>query len=119
MIEANDVVRPAPPDQCSRDLSRNVRDFLHREVFPKIGIDPTLLPKACQLNPLLDPYREQEKNKVEVQKGEWRCLYCSKVDIRRHRIIACIFFVVQSLSPTANLCRRLQYFDSMTDPNYC
>jgi hypothetical protein len=66
-------------ETCSRSLSRRVRSFIAKEIFSELSIDPRQLPKTCQLNPLLDPYIEQEKNKIEIQKGEWKCQYCNKV----------------------------------------
>lgn len=68
------------PESCSRELTRRVRSFLNSDVFPLIPVEASQLPKTCQLNPLLDSYLEQEKNKIQVhQKLEWKCLYCNKV----------------------------------------
>lgn len=73
------------PEYCSRELSRSVRTFLEREVFPRLPIEPSLLPNSCQINPLFDLYRDQEANKMKVHHpDEWKCSYCSKVkDILR------------------------------------
>lgn len=68
------------PEHCSRELSRSVRSFLEKEIFPRLPIEATQLPNACQLNPLIDLYRDQENNKLLVHHpDEWKCSYCSKV----------------------------------------
>ena len=68
------------PEHCSRELSRSVRAFLEREIFPRLPIEPSLLSNSCQINPLFDLYRDQEANKVKVHHpDEWKCSYCSKV----------------------------------------
>ena len=64
---------------CSRDLSRRVRSIIKKQIFPFLTIDPKLLPTVCQLNPINDAFLDQEDNKTEVQKGEWKCSYCNKV----------------------------------------
>jgi hypothetical protein len=64
---------------CSRDLSRRVRSIIKKQIFPFLTINPKLLPTACQLNPINDAFLDQEDNKTEVQKGEWKCSYCNKV----------------------------------------
>jgi uncharacterized Zn-finger protein len=66
------------PESCSRDLSRQVRFFLNKEVFPLLPVEPMELPKSCQLHPSLDPYLHHEKNKELIQKNEWKCSYCNK-----------------------------------------
>ena len=63
---------------CSRELSRRVRSFLHKSVYPKLAGSAADLPWSCQLNPALDVYREQELNKKEVSRGDWKCLFCGK-----------------------------------------
>ena len=67
------------PGGCSRAASRKVREFLDRDVFPKLlPMKAADLPQTCQLNPSLDLYREQELNKKEQGRGDWRCLFCGK-----------------------------------------
>ena len=64
---------------CSRDLSRRVRSIIKKQIYPFLTEDPNLLPTACQLNPTNDAFLNQENNKTEVQKGDWKCSYCNKV----------------------------------------
>jgi len=63
---------------CSRDNSRRVRTFLNKNVYPKLPFSALDLPSTCQLHPSLDAFREQELNKKEVTRGDWKCLYCTK-----------------------------------------
>ena len=68
-----------PQQLCSREQSRSVRSFIRKEIFAKLAIEPRQLPVSCQINPVFDPFLDQESNKEEIQKGEWRCKYCKKV----------------------------------------
>jgi len=36
------------------------------------------LPESCQLNPKFDLYAEQESNKREEYRGDWKCVFCRK-----------------------------------------
>jgi hypothetical protein len=64
--------------QCSRPLSRKVRNFVEAEIFSKLTIKPNELPNNCQLNPKYDLYLDQERHKVEYSRSEWTCSYCRK-----------------------------------------
>ena len=64
---------------CSRDLSRRVRLLIKKQIFPHLTVAPNLLPATCQLNPINDAFLDQEDNKTEIQKGDWKCSYCNKV----------------------------------------
>lgn len=76
---------------CSRSQSRLVRDYLEKEIWPLLqtGRDKgkkevsELLPADCPLNPALDLYEYQEKQKTKLKgsssKGHWKCEICGKV----------------------------------------
>lgn len=65
-------------ETCSRDSSRKVREYLTKNVYPKLPMPPENLPLICALNPKLDIYKEQESYKKEVGRSDWKCLYCGK-----------------------------------------
>ena len=58
--------------ECSRELSRQVRKTFVQEVYPQLSISPEQLPVDCELNPLLDKFRIQEKQKNEVAMADWQ-----------------------------------------------
>jgi len=61
---------------CKRDLSRKVRKYIEKEIYPLLSLDE--LPDTCQLNPKYDMYLIQEKAKKEIEKGDWKCNFCNK-----------------------------------------
>lgn len=64
---------------CPRDVSRNAKAILEKEVYRRIKIKPDELPDDCQLNPNFDRYYDQELNKKHRRsKGEFQCNYCGK-----------------------------------------
>lgn len=64
---------------CSRELSRKVRNYLKKELYPFISINPIDLPQHCQLNPTNDLFFQHENHKRFLSQGEWKCEYCSKI----------------------------------------
>lgn len=65
-------------NHCSREISRKVNRYLSKEIFPHLTTHAEKLPLSCQLNPTLNIYRDHENHKVEVSRGDWRCVYCNK-----------------------------------------
>mmetsp|Transcript_21040 Transcript_21040/g.35294 ORF Transcript_21040/g.35294 Transcript_21040/m.35294 type:complete len:300 (+) Transcript_21040:49-948(+) len=63
---------------CSREISRQIRGYLAKEVFPALRLKPDELSISCPLNPLLDVYMEHEKHKAEHKGSDWQCQYCNK-----------------------------------------
>ena len=61
---------------CSRELSRKVRRYLEKEVYPLLLLDQLL--DSCQLNPKYDMYFTQETAKKEIEQGDWKCGLCNK-----------------------------------------
>lgn len=59
-------------------MSRKVRSFIQKEIYPHLPIEPSELPEICQLHPTNDLYLDQELNKTEVQRLDWKCAYCNK-----------------------------------------
>lgn len=56
---------------CSRELSRQVRYILERDVLRSL---PSPVPDECILNPDSDKFRLQEKMKREVTRSDWQVL---------------------------------------------
>ena len=50
-------------EACDRGLSRQVRSFIRKEVYPKLSIAPNELPSTCQLHPDQDMYADHENHK--------------------------------------------------------
>lgn len=65
-------------EPCDRGLSRQVRSFIEKEVYPKLSMAPNELPSTCQLHPDQDMYAGHEKHKHEETRMDWKCSYCSK-----------------------------------------
>jgi hypothetical protein len=66
-------------EACSRALSRRIRTYLNREVYPQLPVKPHELPEICQINPILDMYAIQENSKDRIAVNEWKCGLCKKV----------------------------------------
>lgn len=62
--------------ECSRELSRQVRKTFVQEVYPQLSVSPEQLPVDCELNPLIDKFRIQEKQKTEVAMTDWQVKGC-------------------------------------------
>ena len=87
---------------CSREQSRSVRSFIRKEIFATLSIEPSQLPGSCQINPVFDPFLDQESNKEEIQKGEWRCKYCKKVwnfNLIYHKLYGLLFNLGTGILP--------------------
>ena len=65
-------------EPCDRGLSRQVRSFIQKEVYPKLSIAPNELPSTCQLHPEQDMYADHENHKHEETRMDWKCSYCGK-----------------------------------------
>jgi hypothetical protein len=63
-------------NSCSRELSRKVRQYIVKEIYPLLSLDE--LPDTCQLNPKYDMYLVQENARKEIEKGDWKCNFCNK-----------------------------------------
>lgn len=64
---------------CPREISRNVKSILQKEVYKRMKIEPEELPDDCHLNPNFDKYFDQESNKIKKKsRGEFLCNYCGK-----------------------------------------
>ena len=63
---------------CSRFSSRLVRNFLDKEVYSRLPFPAKDLPRSCQLNPSYDRFLQQEKNKTELNRGDYSCNICGK-----------------------------------------
>ena len=48
-------------EPCDRGLSRQVRQFVEKNVYSKLDMPPNHLPSNCQLHPDQDIYADQEK----------------------------------------------------------
>lgn len=75
---------------CSRSLSRKVRNILENDFFNKLE-NIENLPENCPLHPKYDIYLQQEKHKFSESNGNMRCQYCSKV-ISFHFFLFFFFF---------------------------
>ena len=65
--------------KCSRERSREVRQYLSQYVYPLMNDkDPKNFPTQCHLNPQFDMYYDQEIHKNKVTSNIWKCEYCKK-----------------------------------------
>lgn len=82
------VPRTELSDPCSRTVSRNTRKSIEKEVLKpagKIGAD--VWPVGCPLDPALDRYGHQERQKQRKRGGSpssWTCGICGKVFKNEH-----------------------------------
>jgi hypothetical protein len=71
----------AAPEDCSRALSRAVRETIDEEVIPALGPSaPSVesLPPSCLLSFQADMYHEHENNKSVTHSELFKCGYCNK-----------------------------------------
>lgn len=66
------AITAASSMECSRELSRQVRKTLTQDLYPHLSISPEGLPVDCELNPLIEKFRIQEKQKLEMGMTEWQ-----------------------------------------------
>jgi len=65
-------------NDCSPELSREVRTILKDDVFPVVDYLNYVLPANCVFHPSNDAYRGLEKLKRLVRKRKWKCRECSR-----------------------------------------
>jgi hypothetical protein len=58
--------------ECSRQISRKVRRFLQKDIYPMLSFDPTQLPTSCALNPLRDLFHDHELHKKQLSQDDWK-----------------------------------------------
>ena len=74
-------VSSAAPQDCSRPLSRAVRETIANEVMSALGPSAPsvdILPPTCLLSFQADMYHEQERNKTITRSELFKCGYCNK-----------------------------------------
>ena len=65
-------------EDCSREKSRQVRQYLNSTIYKMLPYPAYELPTSCPLHPLQDIYRDQELHKNVKAKSECQCQYCGK-----------------------------------------
>lgn len=58
--------------ECSKLVSRKVRQFLERDVFSTLPFDAARLHISCPINPQRDIYNKFESSKVELNNADWK-----------------------------------------------
>ena len=65
-------------EECDRSMSRHVRTFIQHSIYPQLSVKPEELPKACPLHPDNYLYADQEAQKHEESRMDWKCNICGK-----------------------------------------
>ncbi|XP_074646511.1 uncharacterized protein LOC141902600 isoform X2 [Tubulanus polymorphus] len=73
-----DLHRAVSLQQCARDNSRLVRDFVQNELSSLYADYGVSIPYSCQLSSERDMYNDQENHLNEESPSRWTCEYCGK-----------------------------------------
>jgi hypothetical protein len=65
-------------ESCSRKRSRMARDVISSYILPVVEEEMGQFSPSCPFNPTLDVVAEQESNKREMRKNQWKCTLCDK-----------------------------------------
>lgn len=68
----------ATSEQCDRPRSREAVYIIDKVIAPLLDKYNYKLPAECRLDSSLDMFAKQERGKVMVRKGVWRCAYDNK-----------------------------------------
>lgn len=63
---------------CSRDLSRIVREYIKQHIAPVYESHDTEMPRSCPLIKERDFFHDHEAHKTEDSYAKWLCEYCGK-----------------------------------------